>query len=95
MALRLPTGELVDPFGGATDLAAGVLRTPLEPEVSFSDDPLRMLRAARFAASLRLDPRPELVAAMTAMGDRLAIVSAERRRAELERLLCVDDPAAG
>ena len=95
MALRLPTGELVDPFGGATDLAAGVLRTPLEPEVSFSDDPLRMLRAARFAASLRLDPRPELVAAMAAMGDRLSIVSVERRRAELDRLLLLDDPAPG
>jgi poly(A) polymerase len=95
MAVRLPDGELVDPFRGEADLAGGVLRTPLEPEVSFSDDPLRMLRAARFVAALRLAPRPELVAAMAAMGDRLAIVSAERQRAELDRLLLLDDPAPG
>jgi poly(A) polymerase len=86
---------LVDPHGGAVDLAARVLRTPMGPEVSFGDDPLRMLRAARFVAGLGLVPVPELVAAIEAMHPRLEIVSAERIRDELSRLLVVDDPSAG
>jgi poly(A) polymerase len=95
MALRLPEPELVDPHGGAADLAAGVLRTPLAPEVSFADDPLRMLRAARFIAGYGLEPEPELVAAVRASAHRLEIVSPERIRDELDKLLVVDDPSAG
>ncbi len=95
MAIDMADRSLVDPFGGEADLAAGVLRTPLEPEVSLSEDPLRMLRAARFCASCGLSPAPELVAAMTAERDRLEIVSAERIRDELQKLLLLDDPAAG
>ncbi len=95
MALRLPSLDFADPHDGLTDLAAGVLRTPGTAERSFSDDPLRMMRAARFAAQLRLRLAPELVAAMTAMAGRIAIVSAERVRTELEKLLLAADPVAG
>ncbi|HEX2578529.1 MAG TPA: CCA tRNA nucleotidyltransferase [Aquihabitans sp.] len=95
MALRVPDPELVDPHGGAEDLAAGRLRTPLAPEVSFTEDPLRMLRAARFIAGYGLEPDAELVAAVRANADRLEIVSAERIRDELDKLLVVDDPSAG
>jgi poly(A) polymerase len=97
MALEL-TGadpELVDPFSGAVDLAASVLRTPLAPEESFSDDPLRMLRAARFIAGYGLTPQPELVAAVEDMRERLEIVSAERIRDELDKLMVVTDPSLG
>lgn len=95
MALRVPEPELIDPFDGAADLAAGRLRTPLSPEVSFTDDPLRMLRAARFIAGYGLDPEPGLVAAVRANVERLDIVSAERIRDELDKLLVVEDPSAG
>lgn len=95
MALALPELALVDPFDGAVDLAAGRLRTPLAPHESFSDDPLRMLRAARFLAGYRLEPSDELVRAVAEMGDRLAIVSAERVRDELDKLMVVEDPSDG
>ena len=95
MAIDMADRSLVDPSGGEADLAAGVLRTPLEPEVSLSEDPLRMLRAARFCASCALSPAPELVAAMAAERDRLEIVSVERIRDELQKLLLLDDPTAG
>jgi poly(A) polymerase len=98
MALALTSGEtpiLVDPYGGAADLMQKVLRTPLGPEVSFNDDPLRMLRAARFIARLELEPVPQLVAAVERMASRLEIVSAERIRDELEKLITVDHPASG
>ena len=95
MALRLPEPELVDPFGGVDDLAARRLRTPLSPEVSFGEDPLRMLRAARFVATLGFEPLPEVVRAIGRERHRLEIVSAERIRDELSRLLVADDPAAG
>jgi poly(A) polymerase len=95
MAVRVPEGEFIDPFGGVRDLAAKVLDTPLEPDVSFSDDPLRMLRAARFVASLGLRPAPRVVEAMERMADRLLIVSPERVRDELSRLLLAPDPTAG
>ena len=95
MAIELPEPRLVDPFNGTADLAAGVLRTPLSPAESFGDDPLRMLRAARFIAGYGLAPDPALVAAATDMADRLAIVSAERVRDELDKLLVVEDPSAG
>ena len=99
MALRLSAGdddpELIDPFDGAADLVAKVLRTPLSPDESFTDDPLRMMRAARFVARYGLEPRPELVDAIRQMGDRLRIVSAERVRDELDKLLVVPDPSPG
>jgi poly(A) polymerase len=95
MALRLPEPELIDPYGGVADLATQRLRTPLEPEVSFSDDPLRMLRAARFVAGFGLEPDPAVVQAVRDMRERLEIVSVERVRDELSKLLVVDDPSAG
>ena len=97
MALELTSDAptLVDPFGGAADLAAHVLRSPIPPEESFSDDPLRMLRAARFLSGYQLEPVPELVNAVTAMHHRLSIVSAERIRDELDKLLVVDRPGPG
>lgn len=95
MALAVDELALIDPFDGAADLAAGRLRTPLEPHESFSDDPLRMLRAARFLAGYGLAPSDELVRAVAEMGDRLAIVSAERVRDELDKLMVVEDPSDG
>ncbi|HEY3484762.1 MAG TPA: CCA tRNA nucleotidyltransferase [Ilumatobacteraceae bacterium] len=97
MALELTADDptLVDPFGGAVDLMSRVLRTPLAPEVSFSDDPLRMLRAARFIAAYGLEPDAALVDAVGAMATRLEIVSAERIRDELDKLITVDHPSAG
>ena len=95
MALSLPVPELIDPYGGAEDLAAHRLRTPLSPDISFTDDPLRMLRAARFIAGYGLEPDPELVAAVRTHAHRLEIVSAERIRDELDKLLMVPDPSAG
>jgi poly(A) polymerase len=95
MALRLPDCVLVDPFDGIGDLAAGRLRTPLDPDISFGDDPLRMLRAARFVASLQLEPDAALVAAVEAMHERLKIVSAERIRDEFDKLIMVPSPAGG
>lgn len=86
---------IVDPFGGRVDLAAGRLRTPLSPELSFSDDPLRMLRAARFIAKYGLEPTAELTDAVVAMADRLVIISVERIRDELHKLLATPHPAAG
>ncbi|HVB90819.1 MAG TPA: CCA tRNA nucleotidyltransferase [Acidimicrobiales bacterium] len=93
LALRLPDMELVDPFDGLGDLASGRLRTPLDPEVSFGDDPLRMLRAARFTARFSLKPEPALEAAIVRMHDRLSIVSAERIRDELDKIVMVDAPS--
>jgi poly(A) polymerase len=93
MALRLPDMELLDPFDGLGDLAAGRLRTPLDPEISFGDDPLRMLRAARFAARFNLKPDPALEAAVEAMHERLSIVSRERIRDELDKIVMVDVPS--
>jgi poly(A) polymerase len=95
MALSLPDLKLVDPFNGIADLAAHRLRTPLSPEESFTDDPLRMLRAARFLAGYQLTPDPELTAAVTALRARLDIVSDERVRDELDKLIVVDKPSEG
>ena len=97
MALELTGDEpsLIDPFNGAADLIARVLRTPLAPEESFNDDPLRMLRAARFIAALNLTPDPELVDAVKNMAGRLDIVSRERIQAEIDRLIVLDHPTAG
>lgn len=95
MALSLPDPVLLDPFGGADDLVARRLRTPLSPTESFSDDPLRMLRAARFIAGYDLEPDTALRDAVTAMADRLSIVSAERVRDEFDKLMMVPDPTPG
>ena len=95
MALSVVSGAFADPHGGLADLGARVLRTPSAPEVSFSDDPLRMMRAARFASQLGFTPVPEVVAAMTDMAERIEIISAERVRDELSRLLLSDAPRAG
>lgn len=95
MALDVTTGELLDPFNGLGDLDALVIRTPSAPEISFSDDPLRMMRAARFASQLSFTPTPDVIAAMTADAGRIAIVSAERVRDELVKLLLTDNPRPG
>jgi len=95
MALALPELELIDPYGGLEDLAASRLRTPLDPDTSFNDDPLRMLRAARFIAARGLVPDPELVDAVRRLAPRLAIVSPERIRDELDKLLVCPRPEDG
>lgn len=92
IALTLPSLEAVDPYDGLVDLAARTLRTPLDPEVSFGDDPLRMLRLFRFQATLGFEPDSTAVAAVEAMGERLEIVSAERIRDELTKLLLAPAP---
>ncbi|PNI08777.1 CCA tRNA nucleotidyltransferase [Arthrobacter sp. AFG7.2] len=95
MALKLPSLELVDPFGGVRDLHASVLSTPGAPEGSFSDDPLRMMRAARFAAQLGVSVHEDVRQAMTQMAERITIISAERVRDELVKLICGDRPRVG
>jgi poly(A) polymerase len=95
MAARLPGYEFIDPFGGLDALREKVLRTPGTPEQSFSDDPLRILRAARFAAKLGFTVAPEVRAAMTEQAGRLEIVSAERITSELTKLMLTPDPALG
>ncbi len=99
MAVRLPVQSFADPFvdlfNGVADLASGALRTPGRPEDSFDDDPLRMMRAARFTAQLGFTVAPDVVTAMEQMADRLAIVSPERVRDEFSKLLLSPDPRAG
>ncbi|MDP9435906.1 MAG: CCA tRNA nucleotidyltransferase, partial [Actinomycetota bacterium] len=99
MAVALPDWKapdaFVDPYGGLDDLTVQVLRTPATPEASFDDDPLRMLRAARFASTLRFSVDAGVVAAMTAMSERLAIITRERVKEELSKLLLGADPRAG
>ncbi len=95
MAVRVPGHVVEDPFGGVVDLAHQVLRTPNPPEVSFSDDPLRMMRAARFAAQLGFDVAPEVVDAMTTMAERIDIISAERVRDELVKTILAPFPRRG
>jgi poly(A) polymerase len=95
MALRVPGTTLVDPTGGVEDLLAHRLRTPVDPAISFGDDPLRMLRAARFSAQLGFDVDPATIRAMTDLRSTLSIVSPERIQGELVRLLQADDPVRG
>lgn len=95
MAVRVPGRALEDPYGGVVDLAHRVLRTPGRPEDSFSDDPLRMMRAARFAAGLGFTVDPDVVRAMTDMAGRIEIISAERVRDELVKLVCAPYPRLG
>ncbi|MBD5784664.1 CCA tRNA nucleotidyltransferase [Cellulosimicrobium terreum] len=95
MAVRVPEMTFVDPFDGIGDLARRLLRTPIAPERSFDDDPLRMMRAARFAAQLGFTVEPGTLAAVVAMASRIEIVSAERVQVELSKLLCGGEPRRG
>ena len=95
LAVRLPELEFVDLFDGVTDLSRRLIRTPREPELSFSDDPLRMIRAARFASQLGFTPVVDLLIAATDMAQRIEIVSAERIRDEFNKLLMGEFPTAG
>ena len=95
MAIELPTGRLVDPFDGRAALVARSLQTPIDPEVSFSDDPLRILRAARFIARYGLVPDDGVFDAACSLIDRLSIVSVERIREEYDKLLAAPMPSAG
>ena len=95
MAVRLPDLAFVDHFGGLSDLSAAMIRTPGTAHDSFSDDPLRMMRAARFSAQLGFEVAPDVVAAMTAQAERLSIVSAERIQVELMKIIMSADPRRG
>lgn len=95
MALRVPDLIFVDPYNGANDLQRKLLRTPVEAEQSFDDDPLRMMRAVRFVAQLGFTIEASTAEAMMQMVDRIDIVSAERVRDELVKLLLSDNPRAG
>lgn len=95
MAVKLPSREFVDPYGGLVDLGKKVIRTPGTPQESFSDDPLRMLRAARFASQLGFTVDDAVVAAMRSMSERIDIVSAERIRDELSKLILSVRPRTG
>ncbi len=95
MALQVPAVKLVDPTGGVEDLVGGVLRTPTDPRVSFGDDPLRMLRAARFSAQLGFTVEEDTARAITELRETLKIVSPERVQSELVRLMQTDDPVRG
>ena len=95
MALRLPEKVFVDPTNGLQDLLDGVLKTPIEPEISFSDDPLRMMRGARFASQLGFDIEPATFQAMTELTERLRIVSAERVNVEITKLMLGNYPRKG
>lgn len=95
MAVRLPEVVFVDPFGGVEDLFKRVIRTPREPELSFSDDPLRMMRAARFASQLGFTPVVDVLLAATEMSERINIVSAERVRDEFTKLIMGENPILG
>jgi poly(A) polymerase len=97
MALELTTGspEFIDPFDGLADLTAKVLRTPSSAQQSFSDDPLRMMRAARFASQLNFEISEDVLAAMKSMASRISIISAERVREEFTKLLMSERPRLG
>ena len=95
MALRLPERVFVDPFGGLRDLMDQVLKTPGKPEDSFGDDPLRMMRGARFVSQLGFEIEPKTFEAMGAMRERMSIISAERIQAELQKLMLGKNPRKG
>lgn len=88
-------GERIDPFNGEEDLKARIIRTPLDPEITFSDDPLRMMRAARFATQLGFTIHPDTLAAMKAMASRIEIISQERITDELQKIVMADQPSIG
>ncbi|HEV8560962.1 MAG TPA: CCA tRNA nucleotidyltransferase [Actinophytocola sp.] len=95
MAIDLSTKQFIDPHGGLKALAERVLDTPAAPEESFADDPLRLMRAARFVSQLGFRPAPRVVAAMTAMSEQITRITPERVQAELSKLLCGTRPGAG
>lgn len=95
MAVKLPTWELVDPYGGAADAMKGVLATPAAAVESFDEDPLRMMRAARFVSVLGFEPNDDVVHAMVDLAERLEIVSVERIQVELVKLICGTYPRRG
>src|SRR5690606_36432888 len=88
-------GELIDPFGGMDDIKKKMMRTPLDPRITFSDDPLRMMRAVRFASQLNFDIDPDTFAALTEFGSRLKIVSQERITDELNKIIQSPVPSYG
>ncbi len=94
LAIKMPEAQMVDPFGGLADLAQRILTTPTSPEKTFSDDPLRMLRLFRFWGSLEFQPAAPTLQAVAGMAGRLQIVSAERIRDELSKLITAPRPAA-
>jgi poly(A) polymerase len=95
MALSVPGHVFTDPYGGLRDLASGALRTPADPRESFADDPLRMLRAARFVSQLGVTPAADLVAAMNELAPEIGRITAERVQAELTKLLLGGHPRRG
>ncbi len=95
IAMELPSWQIIDPFDGREHLSQGVLRTPLSPEIAFSEDPLRMLRAARFVSRYQLLPDQEVEEAISDMASRLSIVSKERVNDEMTKFLMVEKPSAG
>lgn len=95
MALQVPAVKLIDPTSGVEDLVSGILRTPIDPAISFGDDPLRMLRAARFSAQLGFSIEDATFAAVEKLRETLTIVSPERMQGELVRLMQTDDPVRG
>ena len=88
-------GELVDPFNGLADLEDGIIATPLEPDVTFSDDPLRMMRCVRFATQLNFQIEEETYVALERMADRIRIVSGERIKDELNKIILAAHPSIG
>ena len=88
-------GELVDPFNGIADLEDGIIATPLDPEVTFSDDPLRMMRCIRFATQLNFEIEDETFDALSRMADRIRIVSGERIEVELNKIMMAPHPSIG
>ncbi|VXC07659.1 tRNA nucleotidyltransferase [Flavobacterium sp. 9R] len=88
-------GELLDPFGGISDLETKTIKTPLDPDITFSDDPLRMLRGIRFATQLGFDIHPESLASITKNAERIKIISGERIVEELNKILLTEKPSLG
>lgn len=88
-------GELIDPFGGLADMDTGVIRTPLDPDITFSDDPLRMMRAIRFATQLNFYIEPETLASIARNKDRISIISQERITTELNKIILAKKPSIG
>lgn len=88
-------GELVDPFDGLADMEDGIIRTPLDPDITFSDDPLRMLRCVRFATQLRFYIEDETFDALTRNAHRIEIISGERISDELNKIMMTDQPSRG
>ena len=95
LAVKLDSLEVIDPFGGIEDLQNGILRTPLDPAITFSDDPLRMLRAIRFATQLNFKIEPNTFRALKEQSERLKIISMERISGELNKIIAAPKPSIG